>query len=118
MTIEKAIMLQLKNLTTMSVFNNRATSIKKVPYCVLTKISAPREYTMDGNAGMVTARLQVDIYHDTYINAKTEAEKLYVLDQYTSSIVSNIRLDNETDLFDDETKIHHVILDFIVRHYE
>ena len=118
MMIEQELMIEINTLTTNTVYFSRAVELQKKDYCVLSKISAPRNYTLTGHNGLVTARFQLDVYASDYITAKTEAKKLYLLTDYTSLTVANIILANELDLYDNDTKLYRTVLDYIVNYYE
>jgi hypothetical protein len=49
---------------------------EQLPALTLTKISAPRAYTMKGSAGLVAARVQVDCWAETFGTAKLVARSL------------------------------------------
>lgn len=115
--IEPIIRTLIDGLTTVQVFLNVA--IESVnPYIVVHKISAPRGETLDGRDGTVVSRIQVDVWAMSYIEAKTIAGTLYPLCEVTYGGIASIELDNESDDYEPQTKKHHIILDFIVRHYE
>lgn len=67
---------------------------------------------------MVVSRIQVNVYHATYDQAKTMASELYAIADHSSITIANIKLDNELDVYDSTEKTFGVILDFIVSHYE
>ncbi len=89
-----------------------------LPYIRITKISAPRASTHNGPDGTVMARFQVSVFGATYQQVKQLAAKIYPLQTYSTTTIRKIQLDNENDLFENDTNIHHVPLDFMVSHYE
>lgn len=115
--IEPIIRNLLDALTTYTVALNVAPE-SAMPYVVIHKISAPRGETHDGRDGTVVSRIQVDVWALSYQDAKTIASTLYPLCEASYVGIASIELDNESDDYEQETKKHHVILDFIVRHYE
>lgn len=90
----------------------------QAPYIICTKISSPREETHDAASDTVRSRLQVDVYAADYKQAKTIAIALYPLRNSSSDAIHSINLDNENDSYDAATKLHRIILDFRVDHYE
>ncbi len=89
-----------------------------LPYVILTKVSAPRASTHEGPDGTVVARFQVSAFGETYQQAKQLAALIYPLQTYSTATIRKIVLSNENDLYESDTKIHHVALDFMVYHYE
>lgn len=118
MSIESEIRLQVYTKT--SVYTNlvKIPDGTPTPYSVVNKITAPRESTMQGNDGTVSALFQVSICADTYATCKDTAILAYNLCDYTSTTVAKIQLSNEKDLYDKETNLFTTVLDFTVSHYE
>lgn len=111
-------------ITTLSSWNSGSIHLNSVienqeaPYIEVHKISSPRGFTHDGRDSTVESRFQVNVYAKDYLSAKEQAALLYSIADYSSSTVHFITLANELDQFDDLTKLHCIVLDFMVRHYE
>lgn len=116
--IEQEFLTLIKSKTSWTCFLNHGVENIEAPYIVISKVSAPRSYTNDGRDGMVIARFQVNLYGLDYKTTKEEAYELYSVADYTSSNVSYIVLENEIDLYNDNSEYHQITLDFIVSHYE
>jgi len=105
--------------TSWGVHLNRAIENEQPPYIVVSKVSGPRGYTNDGADGTVVARFQVDLYANDYKTVKEQTAMLISgTTDYSSSRVHYLTLENETDLYDDASKLHHIVLDYFIRYYE
>ncbi len=116
--IESTFRQLVEDLTTLKPSLNHSVEIVTVPYIVVHKVSAPRGYTLSGSDTTVVTRFQVDVYANDYPTAKTHCTALYGLQFSTGTDISSIQLENEIDMYESDTKLHHIALDFIVRHYE
>lgn len=108
----------VETYSSITVYLNTVIETQKVPYSVIYKTSAPRGYTHDGMDGTVISRFQVSVFDKDYKTAKTYASELYPIGNYTDEIIAHTVLSNEIDLYDDASKLHHIVLDFTVQHYE
>lgn len=115
--IEPIIRTLLDGLTTATVALNVAPE-SAMPYVVVHKVSAPRGETHEGRDSTVVSRIQVDVYALSYVEAKTIASTLYALCEQMHVSIASIEIDNEFDEYESETKLHHIVIDFIVRSYE
>lgn len=119
MLIEQEVGQAIAGLSSLGVVNYvRALEIQALPYIIVEKITSPRSQTHQGVDIYVVSRIQVSVFADNYIQAKTLAAEIYGLSGYSSNDVSNILLMNEQDMFDDDAKAYEVIMDFRVTHYE
>lgn len=101
-----------------SVHLNAVIENQSAPYIEINKVSSPRGHTHEGRDGTVESRFQVNIFAKDYITAKEQALKLYSIAEHTSSNIHFITFENELDQFDDLSKLHCIVLDYLVRHYE
>lgn len=92
-------------------FANIPESVEK-PYIAIFRVSGPRGYTLDGHDGTSNTRMQVDIYADDYPTAKTEASKVYDV-QDTNSFKA-VEIINEFDEYDDTLGTYRVSIDFLI----
>lgn len=115
--IEPIIRTLLDGLTTATVALNVAPE-GVMPYVTVRKISAPRGETHEGRDSTVVSRIQVDVYALSYVEAKTIASQCYGLCEQTDTSIASIEIDNEFDEYEPETKLHHIVIDYIVRSYE
>lgn len=77
----------------------RAPQGTAFPYLVLNLISAPREYTSSGQDKLVVARVQVDIYAETYATlAATARHFARAVTARRSGSIESIQIDQERDL--------------------
>jgi hypothetical protein len=116
--IEQVIRNAIDDLVDVKVFLNTALEKTSAPYIVVYRLSGPRGYTHDGRDGTVVSRFQVSVFETDYRTAKLLASEVYELGDYTDETVSLTQLINEVDLYDDVTKLHHIVLDFEIYHNE
>jgi hypothetical protein len=94
------------------------------PYVVMTRVSGSRDTTFSGPSGLVSSRVQVDCYAETYISAKAvaravEARLSGFKGELGPTFFDGIFLDAERDLFDADggtDRLHRVSLDFLIWH--
>ena len=92
------------------------------PYIVLTRVSGPREYSLDGPTGLYRARFQFSVFSQSYYEAKSIIDAIRsVLSGASGQLVEDPAdtigasfLDNELDLYEEETKLHHIAVDYLV----
>jgi hypothetical protein len=129
MNIEEAIKRELKESTALAalvgdrIFYVKADQDMKEPYVVFFKVSAIREHTHQGAAGLANARFQFSSFAMTYLEAKQIAEQIQSILQGKNEVIggaggvyASIFYDNELDLT--ENNLFHVAQDFIVIHNE
>ncbi len=87
------------------------------PYLVYKLISPGRVYSHDGFSQLSNSRYQVSVFADTYSSAKSTAKQVKEgFEGWKTTTVSGIFLTGEMDLYEEDTKIHHIPLDFFVWH--
>lgn len=91
------------------------------PYVVLTRISAVRDYHLQGASGYVVSRIQIDIYADTYTSADTTAQAIIrTLSGYRGGSILGLFVDNQRDLSGieagDPNELFRQSIDVIVHH--
>jgi len=88
------------------------------PFCVYQLISPNREYSHSGYSGLSKPRVQISCYAETYDGAHAVADKVIeAVEAWPGA--TNIQaafIDNQQDMYDSETDLYHVPVDFIV-HY-
>ena len=103
--MEEALLALIKNDSGISgLIGNRAYWLRRpqrvstLPAIRLTKITAPRDYKLDGASGLVFARVQVDCLGKSYKSAKLVARALNsALSGYSSGVFQLISIDGERD---------------------
>lgn len=86
-----------------------------VPYCVYVKISNVRQYAMGGYAGIQRHRMQISCYGATYDSAKAvAAQVIAALEPWSSTEVQAAFQEDEEDIHEPETKLHHIPVDFLI----
>lgn len=73
----------------------------------------------DGRNGLTTTQFQIDCYGHTAADAETLAGAVKTaLIEYRTYPINRIRIDNEMTLFEPETELHRVLLQFTIWHVE
>jgi len=99
------------------------------PYVTFQRISGPRLQALGGAAGFGMARIQYDSWADTYTTAQALAAairnsfngfigKLSDGNSPASLRTVVVRLDNERDLFEEDTELFRVTQDYRLTHSE
>lgn len=98
----------------------------EAPYVVINKISGPRNHSMGGSSHLVNPRFQFSCFATTYAVAKQVSGLIQtVLQGYSGTLggvggvaVNGCFYEDETDMYEDDTKLFHVALDFKLWHEE
>ena len=102
-------------------------SLSTLPYIVMNRVSANRNYHMKGPSGYVQSRVQLDIYSDSYGGAKGIARDVRdTVSGFTGTIgglqIQKITIESERDLPADDageiTFLFRTTLDLMVHHDE
>lgn len=93
------------------------------PYVVLSRVSGVRGYHNQGADGLVTSRLQIDCYGETYISAhNTGAAIISTLSGYRGGTIQAVFVDSQRDLTgidgSDPNELFRMSIDVIVHHSE
>lgn len=96
------------------------------PYIVFLKVSAPREHSHDGASGMAVTRFQFSCFANTYSGAKDVAAAVQTaLQAYQGTMggaggvyVDSIFYDNESDRYEEASKLYHIMVDYQITHEE
>ena len=98
------------------------------PVVCIKRVSGGRQHTLTAGAGFASPRIQLDVYSQSYVDAKAVAEAVRGEMQgfkgtWGSTTVSSVVFENEVDLYeepDDGTDLgwHHIALDYFVRYSE
>lgn len=94
------------------------------PSISLRRISGPVEYTLASQAPRASPRFQIDCWGSTYSSAKDVADTVRsALKTFSGTMggVSGVNViaiwfENEIDLYEDESKVHHVAMDIRMLH--
>ncbi|NSW92318.1 MAG: DUF3168 domain-containing protein [Firmicutes bacterium] len=78
-------------------------------------VSHPEVYSKDGPAGLSFPRLQISVWSNAYTKAKQVAELVKkVMHGYAEFATK----EGENDIYEPDTKLYHIPLDFIIQHKE
>lgn len=94
-----------------------APTLPAVTYQTISSVSG---YTNDGQTDATKARIQMDVWAQSYMVAKSLAEAIrHVLDAYSGTLpdgteVGNILRDNSTDLYEEQAFLYRVQTDWLV----
>jgi len=96
------------------------------PYVVLLKASGPREYSHDGASELARPRFQFSCFATTYYQAKQIAEAIRsVIEAFSGTMggdggveVGSCFYINESDIYEEDTRLFHVAVDYLIWHKE
>lgn len=92
------------------------------PAVVYSRVSSERFSAFSTDSGVVKARMQCDVYAATYDAALAVREQVRgALQRYSVDSplkVFDTYILNEIDLYDSETELHHLVLDFEINYQE
>ena len=129
MSIESAIYSRLSTFAGLTALISTRIYPLKLPQTVTygavtySKVSGLRNHQHGGSAQVAEPRFQITAYHTSYASLKGITKQIRLaLDAY-SGTVSGTKLFfcfllNETDLYDDDTKVYYTALDFRIVHEE
>lgn len=121
--VEEAIVTLLSGVAGGRVYAHNLARGVTLPAVTYMKVSGPRDQTMQGPSGLVSARIQVSSWAASYGAAKTLSDSVrQALDGYMGTTdgvrIGGIELVNETDQYESEPNVFQVIMDFRVKHSE
>lgn len=80
------------------------------------RISSQRVSAMGADTGLVRARYEFDAWADNYDDARAIADQLRLCFQRwnttTGTVVQDVYVLNDVELYEDDTQTHHVAVDF------
>lgn len=96
------------------------------PYVVFFKASAPREYSHDGASELARPRFQFSCFAETYYQAKQIAEAIRSVIEAFSGVmggaggveIGHCFCINESDIYEENTRLFHVAVDYLIWHKE
>lgn len=108
------------------IYYVRAPQDVTLPYVVFFKVSGVREHSHEGASGLANPRFQISCFAETYYEAKQIAQQVQsALQGFSGTMggddgvsVNGSFYVNETDIYEEGTKLYHVALDFILWHSE
>ncbi len=132
MQIEQAIKKELMaasgvtGLISTRLYYVRAPQNVTKPYVVFFKVSSPREYSHDGASELARPRFQFSCFATTYYEAKQITEAIRVTIEAFSGImggdggveVGSCFCINESDIYEEDTQLFHVAVDYLIYHKE
>ena len=92
------------------------------PYVILFKVSETLQQSHEGNSHLATARIQFSIFAVTYLEVKQIAAQIKTAligrTGFTGDspglYIYDILFDNETDMYESEVSVYHLVLEFLV----
>lgn len=128
MNLDEALVLLLEAPAVASKVGARVYAKKlpegpTYPAIVFHRISAPREHSQDGASGLSHPRYQLNIYAATHQAAQDLAERVRKTIDGWSGIkagidINAIFLEDESDGYDDDLKVHWFMQDYTIWHNE
>ena len=120
--IEPKIMTRLKeNVASVSdrVHWPSAPQGTLTPYVTVNEVSDAREYSHQGYSDLRRTRWQINVYAQTYVQAKqTAAEVITAMENWRGDGIHFTPLQNKLDLYEDATSLYHIPLDFFIYYKE
>lgn len=106
-------------LVTTRIYRNKAPLGTARPYLVYQVIDSFRDHALDGPTGLNAGRVQFSAWAATHLAAKAIADAVRAsLDGYRGTLsgvaVRGVTSQNEVDLYDDDTDLEGVVVDFTI----
>jgi hypothetical protein len=94
-----------------------ATQATLIPYIVYLRVLSAVENILDGNGNppINITRMQLDIWATSYASAQSVAAAVRAL--MLAWVTQNVN-NGEQDLYDSETRLHRVMMDYSISHYD
>lgn len=93
-----------------------------LPAVSFRRVTSRRERAMVADPGIVRGRFQFDAWASTYDAARDVREQIRLaLERWDTTVdtaVDTIFVESEVDLYEDDTEIHHLVIDFEVIYRE
>lgn len=135
MEIEQAILTKLQATSGVTSLVGSGTNARiyyaghvpqnvSLPYLTIQKISAGRTHAHSGPSGLVSSRIQITCFDDSYLGAKALAVAVQAAIDGFSGLASTVYVgfclyDNETDIPDeDNTGISGIGADYLIMYNE
>jgi len=85
-----------------------------VPAIVYQRITGDHPVDQDGGGGADAVRVQLDLWSQTYdTTADLRQKVLTALNGFAGAGLQGVFSESETDLYDDEVKLHRISMDFM-----
>ena len=115
--------LGLKALVSTRIYPLLLPQNATLPALTYARVSTERESAFVSDPGLSTARIQVDVWGDTVSSVQNVAEEVRgALHRYKGTIaavvVEESHIENEVMMYEPETEIFHIVLDFSILHRE
>lgn len=128
-TLEGALFTHLSGFAGLSalvsarVYPRRLPQGATLPAVSFADFAGGTEYKHGGSLGKAETYIQIDAWAQTYISAKAVAEQVRLAMLTFTGTIAGYVIDtadrlNVADLIDPERDIHHVAMDFRVKHTE
>ena len=132
MQIEQATLKELladsgvTNLIGERLYYVKAPQDVTKPYVVFFKASGPREYSHNGASALARPRFQFSCFATTYYQAKQIAEAIRAaIEAFSGTMggaggveVGSCFCINESDMYEEDTRLFHVAVDYLIYHKE
>lgn len=102
------------------IYPGRAPQGTALPYSVYLEVSTQPSQHKDGQASVLTFRVQISIFHNTSRDAQTLADTVRgILDHYAGTAagvkVDQIRFENQFTQYEEDAQVHSVIQEYTIR---
>lgn len=116
------IKIALQGIAGLGVFPGRAPDGSTSDYIVYTAVGDATNQSLNGKADLQSDRVQIDIYHSSYLTAHEYARRVVTAMLAQSHLGSPssftaTQLSEPMDFAEPETRAHRVMLEFRLWHY-
>lgn len=113
----------LTALVASRIYPNLAPQNAAYPHVTFRRVTSDRPSAMNRDSGVVRARFQFDTFNEAYDGARLVRDQLRAAlqrwrDPGGTPVVQDVFLISETDLYEDDSRIHHLADDFEVIYRE
>jgi len=85
------------------------------PYIVYSKTGTNKQYSHDGSSSLTADTIRISVYSTGYLSAKTVVDSVVTAMESWTDAQAAFK-ETEFDLYDDNTKLFSVPLDYLVWH--
>lgn len=93
------------------------------PAVTYERVSGERGYVLRGATGTARPRFRIHVWSTSYDQTLSIADEIRLLINDYQGVVGSVdimdvKLESENDLYEDDTGLHHKVLDYFIQHRE
>lgn len=112
MTIETDINAALDSVVSNRVYPNKLPQSPTYPAITYFRVTGRRMWSLSGSANLQNPRFQVDVWAQSYSDARTTADS--VITAMAGSSNFKVGGASDQDMYEPDTQLHRVSIDFSV----